>query len=311
MLRSRPAAGLGGRAHLLLRVHLLPRLRGGRAPRPLPQLRRRAAAAPPPAPGQAREVSGLDGPRAQARGLPELTRGAPDARARPALRRLRAAARHGQPGRGRARRGRPLRRGHAGDRPRGRLQRDRLRAALHRRLPGAGLPRRLTLETRAGVLPVTVEAGGTGEPVVIMAQPPARFESFEGDPAGLARVLGLGPDDLRTDLPILYGNTGVWTLLVPVHGLGTMRRMKPLTAEFPSVLAGRAGASIHPFCIETIHPDAHLHARHFSSPRSGTVEDPVTGTASGVLGAYHRAFIEAGEAGPSHSPLPFTSPLPF
>ncbi|HKC06278.1 MAG TPA: PhzF family phenazine biosynthesis protein [Methylomirabilota bacterium] len=162
----------------------------------------------------------------------------------------------------------------------------------HRRLPGAGLPRRLTLETRAGVLPVTVEAGGTGEPVVIMAQPPARFESFEGDPAGLARVLGLGPDDLRTDLPILYGNTGVWTLVVPVHGLGTMRRMKPLTAEFPSVLAGRAGASIHPFCIETIHPDAHLHARHFSSPRSGTVEDPVTGTASGVLGAYHLEFID-------------------
>jgi PhzF family phenazine biosynthesis protein len=168
----------------------------------------------------------------------------------------------------------------------------------HGRLPGAGLPRRLTLETRAGVLPVTVEAGGAGEPVVIMAQPPARFESFEGDRGGLARVLGLGPDDLRTDLPILYGNTGVWTLVVPVHGLGTMRRMKPLTAEFPSVLAGRPDASIHPFCIETIHPDTHLHARHFSSPRSGTVEDPVTGTASGVLGAYHLEFIDPDAAAP-------------
>ena len=168
----------------------------------------------------------------------------------------------------------------------------------HGRLPGAGLPRRLTLETRAGVLPVTVEAGGAGEPVVIMTQAPARFESFEGDRGELARVLGLGPDDLRTDLPILYGNTGIWTLVVPVHGLGAMRRMKPITAEFPSVLARRPDASIHPFCIETIHPDTHLHARHFSSPRSGTVEDPVTGTASGVLGAYHLEFIDPDAAAP-------------
>src|SRR5216683_5445007 len=73
MLRSRSAAGRGGRAHLLLRVHLLPRVRRDRAPRPLPQLRRRAGAPAPPARGQAREVPALDGPRAQARGLPELT----------------------------------------------------------------------------------------------------------------------------------------------------------------------------------------------------------------------------------------------
>ena len=168
----------------------------------------------------------------------------------------------------------------------------------HGRLPGAGFPRRLTLETGAGLLPVTVALGGVGEPVVIMAQAPAQFESFAGDRAALARVLGIGPEDLRADLPILYGSTGLWTLVVPVHGLGAMRRMKPLTALFPSVLTERPGASIHPFCVETIHPDAHLHARHFSSPRSGTVEDPVTGTASGVLGAYYWEFIETGAPSP-------------
>ena len=35
-----------------------------------------------------------------------------------------------------------------------------------------------------------------------------------------------------------------------------------------------------------------MHARHFSTPSSGTVEDPVTGTASGVLGAYYREFVD-------------------
>lgn len=34
-----------------------------------------------------------------------------------------------------------------------------------------------------------------------------------------------------------------------------------------------------------------MHARHFSAPGSGTIEDPVTGTASGVLGAYYQEFI--------------------
>jgi len=168
----------------------------------------------------------------------------------------------------------------------------------HGRLPGAGFPRRLTMETGAGLLAVTVELGPAGEPVVIMAQAPARFEAFQGDRAALARVLGLEPDDLRADLPILYGSTGLWTLVVPVRGLDTMQRMKPITGLFPTVLTEMPDASIHPFCLETIHPEAHLHGRHFSSPRSGTVEDPVTGTASGVLGAYYLEFIEAGAASP-------------
>ena len=41
-------------------------------------------------------------------------------------------------------------------------------------------------------------------------------------------------------------------------------------------------ASIHPFCLETYDSDSDMHARHFSSPSSGTIADAVTGTASGV-----------------------------
>lgn len=35
-----------------------------------------------------------------------------------------------------------------------------------------------------------------------------------------------------------------------------------------------------------------MHGRHFSSPNSGTTEDPVTGTASGVMGAYYAKYIK-------------------
>ncbi|AXI08220.1 hypothetical protein CUC15_04240 [Oceanobacillus zhaokaii] len=54
-------------------------------------------------------------------------------------------------------------------------------------------------------------------------------------------------------------------------------------------------ASIHPFCLETYDSDANMHARHFSSPFSGTIEDAVTGTASGVMGAYFAKFIKRNE----------------
>lgn len=43
-----------------------------------------------------------------------------------------------------------------------------------------------------------------------------------------------------------------------------------------------------------------MHARHFSSPYSGTTEDVATGTASGAMGAYYKEFIDHKKA------LPYT-----
>lgn len=99
-------------------------------------------------------------------------------------------------------------------------------------------------------------------------------------------------DDLHPRLPVIYGSTGRWTLVVPVRGLEVMRRMVPKPQMFAETLVGLPGASLHPFCLETESAGVQMHARHFSSPTSGTVEDPVTGTASGVLGAYYRRFID-------------------
>jgi PhzF family phenazine biosynthesis protein len=148
-----------------------------------------------------------------------------------------------------------------------------------------------TVETKAGLLEMSVT--DTGYSVQIgMAQNPAQFVPYEGDPAAVAEVLGLTAADLAPELPIVYGSTGLWTLLVPVTGLDAMRRIVPDTARFPEVLTQMPRVSIHPFCLETIDPYAQMHGRHFSSPYSGTVEDPVTGTASGVMGAYHAKYID-------------------
>jgi PhzF family phenazine biosynthesis protein len=80
-----------------------------------------------------------------------------------------------------------------------------------------------------------------------------------------------------------------------VRGLAAIRKIQPVPQEFAAVLFEVPDASIHPVCFEVIDANAVMHARHFSSPSSGTLEDPVTGTASGVLGAYYREFVDRRE----------------
>jgi len=155
--------------------------------------------------------------------------------------------------------------------------------ALHdRRRLGEG---DVTVETRAGLLPMAVRRAGH-EVRIHMTQAPAQFVPFPGDRNAVATVLGISVANLDPKLPIVFGSTGTWTLLVPVQGVATLRAMHPQTAAFPSVLEPMPRSSIHPFCLEAEAADADLSARHFSSPYSGTVEDPVTGTASGVMAAY-------------------------
>jgi PhzF family phenazine biosynthesis protein len=164
--------------------------------------------------------------------------------------------------------------------------------ALHRHKLLPPLRNRFTLETRSGVLPIAVESID-GEISVVMTQTNSRFAPFNGSKELLARALGIDVGDLHATLPIVYGSTGRWTLIVPVRDLSVMQRMRPAPEQFAATLTDMPNASIHPFCMQTIQPHARMHARHFSSPASGTLEDAVTGTASGVLGAYYRRFVDA------------------
>lgn len=148
----------------------------------------------------------------------------------------------------------------------------------------------LTIETKAGVLPI--EFTSDDGHYITMRQAEPRFQEFNGSLKELAHSMGIEESDIETELPTLYGSTGTWTLLIPIKSLSAFKRMVPVNKLFPSVLKEMPRASVHPFCLETYDPNAHMHARHFSSPFSGTIEDPVTGTASGVMGSYYAQYIE-------------------
>lgn len=148
----------------------------------------------------------------------------------------------------------------------------------------------ITIETNVGVLPIRFETRN-GELCVTMKQDQPVFTPFGGSVSKLAASLGLREQDIDDTMPIVYGSTGAWTLLVPIKGIENFSRMSPNNPVFPDVLTERPKTSIHPFSLVTLDPEAMMHARHFSSPFSGTIEDPVTGTASGVMGAYYLTYL--------------------
>jgi PhzF family phenazine biosynthesis protein len=149
----------------------------------------------------------------------------------------------------------------------------------------------LTIETLAGVLPIRLHRGEEDELRITMKQAAPQFRPFNGSLAELAQSIGIKEHEIDAGLPTMYGSTGTWTLLVSVTSLAACERMKPNNERFPTILQEMPRASVHPFCLETYDSAAHMHARHFSSPFSGTIEDPVTGTASGVMGAYYAQYI--------------------
>lgn len=148
-----------------------------------------------------------------------------------------------------------------------------------------------TIETKVGVLPVSISSSGDTL-YIKMKQASPQFHEWKGSRKKLAASIGLNEEDLEDRFPILYGSTGTWTLLIPIKRLEAFERMQPDNPSFPALLNEIPKASLHPFCLETYDQDADMHARHFSSPFSGTIEDAVTGTASGVMGAYYARYIE-------------------
>ncbi|WP_419795802.1 PhzF family phenazine biosynthesis isomerase [Staphylococcus equorum] len=150
----------------------------------------------------------------------------------------------------------------------------------------------LTIETNAGVLPIRITKNEQKEIHITMKQALPQFKKFEGSRYDLAKAIGIEEVDFDDELPIMYGSTGAWTLLIPIKSLDIFNKMEPNNKAFSSILNEIPNASVHPFCLESYYEEADMHGRHFSSTFSGTIEDPVTGTASGVMGAYFAKYIK-------------------
>lgn len=152
-----------------------------------------------------------------------------------------------------------------------------------------------TLETNVGVLDVEVREDGS----VWMSQAAPEVRRVDLDYERVGDALGIDPAAMRdvgADLPFAVATTGLPFLVVPVNFLSHVGNADPDMKAVEALCEEVGATGIYAFTFDALGPDAALHGRMFA-PLAGVPEDPVTGTASGAVGAYlvREATFEEGE----------------
>jgi trans-2,3-dihydro-3-hydroxyanthranilate isomerase len=129
----------------------------------------------------------------------------------------------------------------------------------------------MRLEEGVGVIRVTVRDG-----FVQMDQPLPTFSGTTITRKTAAEALGLAVEEVRSDVPIQVGSSGVPFLFVPLANLKAVRR-----AQRPAGLK----MHVYAFAMSGERSGSHVHGRMFDEGL-GIGEDPATGGAQGPLGAY-------------------------
>jgi trans-2,3-dihydro-3-hydroxyanthranilate isomerase len=142
----------------------------------------------------------------------------------------------------------------------------------------------VTQELNIGVLPVEIHSSGGTVRQIVMTQKRPEFLSTHSHKEW-APAFGISLEELDTRYPIQTVSTGTPQLMTLVRDLKVLERMKPNLNRMAELTDLGDFFSIHVFCLGGYSPDADVHARHFA-PTAGVAEDPVTGSASGGMGAY-------------------------
>jgi trans-2,3-dihydro-3-hydroxyanthranilate isomerase len=151
-----------------------------------------------------------------------------------------------------------------------------------------------TLETNVGVLDIELD-GGT----VWMRQDDPAIRTVDPDVERVAGALNVDPAAIAdVGLPLARSSTGLPFLVVPVSFLSVLGDCEPDMTAVEDCCEAVDAAGIYAFTFDTLSADATVHGRMFA-PLAGVPEDPVTGTASGAVGAYLREFeaVDASEMG--------------
>ncbi len=145
-----------------------------------------------------------------------------------------------------------------------------------------------TLETNVGVLDVAV----TDEGFVWMTQDAPTVERVDLDYGRVADALGVTETaltGLSDDLPLATSSTGLRFLIVPAEYLSDLGDADPDMGAVEALSESVDATGVYLFTFDALERESTLHGRMFA-PGAGVPEDPVTGTASGAVGAYLRHF---------------------
>ncbi len=145
-----------------------------------------------------------------------------------------------------------------------------------------------SLETNVGVLDVEVTEAG----FVWMTQDAPTVERVDIEYDRVADALGVEPTSLTglsDDLPLAVASTGLPFLIVPAEYLSDLSDADPDMRAVEDLADAVDATGVYLFTFDALDRASTLHGRMFA-PGAGVPEDPVTGTASGAVGAYLRHF---------------------
>lgn len=160
-----------------------------------------------------------------------------------------------------------------------------------RRHLAAGAGETVRLNLKVGQIPVTFEPSDRGRELVWLTAPPIELGPT-CDAARMAPALGLAIGDIDDGFPIQQLIAGNGMVFVPIKNLAALRRARFDLQGFAPLAAEGFNPYVHLFCRETISDEDDLCARFFFDAL-GMREDPATGSATAMLGAYlleHRYF---------------------
>jgi trans-2,3-dihydro-3-hydroxyanthranilate isomerase len=152
------------------------------------------------------------------------------------------------------------------------------------RLSLSGEVTQITLELKAGVIPVEIQAKDGQVAQVVMSQKQPQFLATY-TPAEVLPAFGLTLDDALPGVPIQTVSTGTPQLMIPLRNLEALRRAQMHIGAYADLRARGDFFSPHLFVVGGLTPAGHAFARHFGTPPD-TMEDPFTGSATGGMAAY-------------------------
>lgn len=164
--------------------------------------------------------------------------------------------------------------------------------ATHFVLSGDGMPplaqggRRVRQKQKSGIVDVEVRGEGAARRIAVrQAPPPLGRQLNDRERLAVLDALALSTGDIDTRCPLrIVGGTGT-RLLIGVRNTDQLKQLKPDFLRLTTLSAQLGAAGFFVFTLTHAFPGCLTESRMFC-PALGIPEDPVSGNAHGLLGAY-------------------------
>jgi trans-2,3-dihydro-3-hydroxyanthranilate isomerase len=146
----------------------------------------------------------------------------------------------------------------------------------------------LTLDMKAGLIPVNFLKASNGKPLLWMKQLNPKFGATHRA-EDIAPLFGLKVSDIDTRFPIQEVSTGIWFYIIPLKTRKALKSVKIDPEKFKAYSAGKSITGGLLLCDEPEDKGNQLKVRMLTD----WTEDPATGSANGCLAGYlvkHRYF---------------------